>query len=178
MKKLTLILALSSISVAAMAQTAKTSGFTLRAGYSYLADKTARDATSNSGFLVGIGYDLQNMKGMNYGSNAKVSIDVDYDYHSGNGAKISNWSGQLVGRFPFSQTPNKGMNLYGGLGIGVFRTEAGATGATTTKTTIGGTVLVGAWLSEQVSLEASYRIASSVNGNKPSTINFAVGFRF
>ncbi|MBS1716436.1 MAG: hypothetical protein JSS72_01740 [Armatimonadetes bacterium] len=175
MKKATLILALSSLSILAVANDAMPKTFTIRAGYSYLANKDARDLTSTSGFIVGVGYDLSGMmKGM--GANGtNVSLDVDYDYHNGNSNKISNLSAQIVGRFPFSQETKKGgTNFYGGIGAGVFDTQVPGQ----TKANIGGTVLVGADMGGQFSLEASYRLVASTNGVTPATINFTIGMKF
>lgn len=190
LKKATLITTPLLISVAgiAAAQDNGSHPFSVRAGYSYLANKDTRDATSNSGFTVGASYDLQSkyMGGMGAGNN-RVSIDVDWDSHRGNGNIAETGSLQLAVRSAAQGKMAGGFAPYFGASVGMFRNHyrvsttsvsAVVTTNSATKNVFGGSVLVGANISQQAFIEIAYRLSGSVDGVKFDTINAVVGVHF
>ena len=190
MKKATLITTPLLISVAgvACAQDANIHPFSLRGGFSYLSNKDSRDATNNSGWTIGGSYDLSGkyMAGMG-GNNAKVSIDVDFDSHRGNGNTIESGALQIAIRSSMTSGMGKGMGApYFGASIGAFRNHISAsttvssvvTSNSDTKTSLGGSVLVGFNFAQNAFLEVSYRFSGSVDGVRCDTINAAIGIHF
>lgn len=190
MKKATLITTPLLLSVAgvACAQDAGIHPFSIRGGYSYLANKDSRDATNNSGWTVGGSYDLSGkyMAGMGAG-NAKVSIDVDFDSHRGNGNTIESGALQIAVRSAMT-TGGKGMGApYIGASVGAFRNHISTTSTSVssvvttnsdTKTVLGGSVLVGMHFAQNAFVEVSYRISGTVDGVRCDTINAAIGIHF
>lgn len=168
-----------SVAGVAAAQTTNSHPFSVRAGYSYLANKDTRDATNNSGFTVGASYDLDSkyLGGMGAGAN-KVSIDLDYDSHSGNSNTVTSGSLQLVLRTMAGTGAKGGFSPYFGFGAGGFSNRYDIGGFSATKTVFGGTVLVGGNFTQQAFLEVAYRTSGSVDGVRFDTINAVIGFRF
>ncbi len=187
LKKLNLIAIPLLISVAGIASAQDTHSLSIRAGFSYLANKDSRDATSNSGWTAGLSYDLQSkyLGGAGAGNN-KVSIDLDWDSHNGQGNTIETGALQLAVRSAattdtggrhhrnaaYNSTP------YFGAGIGAFRNRISGGGASDTKTNFGGSVLVGMNFSQNSYVELSYRISGSIDGVRCDTIDAVVGMHF
>jgi hypothetical protein len=165
--------------------------FTVRVGYDYLTNSNASDATKQSGYTVGIGYDFYHIKSMH----AKLSLDVDFSDHAGNGNKIETGSALIVARAPFSPGGmSKGPDFYYGIGAGVVRTFVGAsstqtinTGSSTTTTTSntsslayvgGGEILLGCRFTKDLSAELYWRVHSNNSGVDTDSAGIVVGFHF
>ena len=171
-----------AIPVMALAQdTHPDNPFTVRAGFSYLTDSTARSVTSDFGWTIGGSYDF--LKGK---SNERYSIDVDYGEHRANGFDIVTWSFQLAVRVPFTggaaTMDNSNVSFYYGAGIGLFEHHFSGTSASSgnfsrDKGVLGGTLLLGAKFSQNASLELFYRISDDIGPNV-NTVGLELGWRF
>jgi len=167
--------------------------YTVKIGYAYLSDKSSRDATSTSGYSVGLSYNLGKLAKDAPGT---FAVDLDFTKHSGNGNKLENWALMGVYRAPFAS------QLYYGVGLGLSNTlvsqGVGTTSAFLTrevqgsgggggvgagsiserKTVFGGVILVGSKVSENGSLELYYRFQSSVSGVNANVLGLTYGVHF
>lgn len=179
MKKILILSTLTlAIPVVALAQDTKVANpFSVRAGWSYLTNKDARDATSAGGFTLGVGYDFWAGR-----SGERYSVDVDYSQHSGNGNKLDAWYFQLAVRAPF-QAMNTAMNsnqvsFYYGAGLGVFDFRASGGGFSESRTRFGGSLILGAKVSPNAAIELFYRISDKIDGADVNSLGILLNVKF
>lgn len=184
MKSAILVLPLTLLAVAsAKAQIANP--YTVRLGYSYLLKSDSSDLTKKSGYTVGLGYDFLELKE----ANVRIGADLDFYTHAGNGNKIEVASLQLVGRKPLNLGV-KGVEFYGGLGAGLYRSlvsydTTSNTGSTVTTTHqssnvfLGGAqIMFGATYEKSYSLELVYKLVKNNTGVDTNTLGIVAGYHF
>lgn len=171
--------------------------YTVQIGVSQLANKTARNATKNSGTAIGVGYQLPKK-----GKSGTSSVDALMTSSSGKGQKIETTGLYYSERFLASSEGKSTMKFYYGGGIGVaeskFRSPAASNGgnagnagdvgttptaASTMKTTgIAGRLLVGAQFQQGLMLELGYNLNPKVKVGttrlNTSTLSLTLGKAF
>ena len=166
------------VAVSAQAQTPLP--YTFRIGYSALADKTGTFVTKFDGTTAGFGFDLSRIK-------SGLSLDLNYDYHTGSGARIESPSAMFSLRIPFSGMDSTGAQNYFGLGVGVMNshvkyTVSGGSSTTTTtsstKTSLGAEFLLGVNINPTTSIELYTRLSNKVAGVNPSTVGLVYAKHF
>jgi hypothetical protein len=168
---------------------AQTNPFSVRVGYSYLTNSSASDLGKQSGYLVGLGYDFFEFKK----DRIKLTLDVDWEDHDGNGNKIETGTAFIDARVPFSKGMGMGMKspeFYWGVGAGVVRslvsygtsTNTGSSiiSSTNSSTTYNGgaEILLGARITKMFSAEFYYKFLESNSGVQPSTAGIVFSAHF
>ncbi len=152
--------------------------FSVNAGPSFLMDQKAKDAAASTGAHVGATYDIS-PSSLAAGRN---SVDLDYDWFTGNGGKVSRLTPSYVYRKGFGA--KSGSEPYFGAGLGVnfttVRVQDHSTGTTTSNSTseLGGKLLLGVQGTNGVYGEAVYMLGGTTHGANTNTIGANIGYRF
>ena len=162
--------------------------FSVELGASFLTDSNSRNATADTGFHVGLGYDLTEGKSTGYGT---PSIDLDYDNNSGHSNYLQTYGAFLADRYYLSQGTSKSNIVpYIGAGIGLAYIQGRATRHTLgyenqvitshvshSATNFAGKLLAGVAFG-QAYVEVAYQINGSVSGANAYTIDLSIGTHF
>jgi hypothetical protein len=164
--------------------------FSVELGASFLTDSNSRNATADTGFHVGLGYDLTEGKSTQYGT---PSIDLDYDNNSGHGNYLQTYGAFLADRYYLTQTNSKSNIVpYIGAGIGLAYIQGRATRrqdsgypldiittshVSKSATNFAGKLLAGVAFG-QAYVEVAYQINGSVSGANADTIDLSIGTHF
>ncbi len=172
--KLSTIITPLGILVAVSAQ-AQSSPWTVRAGFSGLANNNSVNNLKFEGFTAGLGYDLSRFR-------QGLSLDINFDTHSNFGNKLESTSGMFVYRAPLSAGQDAENQNYFGFGFGVMnnRLTSSASSSTfsTTKTVGGATFLLGVNVNSSSSLELVLRVSPSIQGVVPNTVGLVYSKHF
>jgi outer membrane protein W len=149
----------------------------INVGPSFLMDQKAKDAAGTTGAHVGATY----IVGQTTLAQGQNSVDLDYDWFTGNGGKVSRLTPSFAYRHAFDAKAG-GTVPYYGAGVGVnFTTVRVASGGTTTSNStsqLGGKLLVGAQGDNGYYGEAVYMLGGTTHGANTNTIGFNLGYRF
>ncbi len=169
--KLSTILTPLGILVAVSAQ-AQSSPWTLRAGFSGLADSNSVNNLKFEGFTAGLGYDLSHL-------HRGLSLDLNFDSHTNFGNKLESTSGMFVYRAPLSSGQEGGNQNYFGFGAGVMSNRVSTSSSTSRTKTVGGaTFLLGVNINNSASLELVLRVSQSIQGVVPNTVGLVYSKHF
>ncbi len=169
--KLSTIITPLGILVAVSAQ-AQSSPWTVRAGFSGLANNNSVNNLKFEGFTAGLGYDLSRFR-------KGLSLDINFDTHSNFGNKLESTSGMFVYRAPLSAGQDAGNQNYFGIGFGVMNNRvSGSSSASFTKTVGGATFLLGVNVNSSSSLELVLRVSPSIQGVVPNTVGLVYSRHF
>ena len=169
--KLSTIITPLGILVAVSAQ-AQSSPWTVRAGFSGLANNNSVNNLKFEGFTAGLGYDLSRFR-------QGLSLDINFDTHSNFGNKLESTSGMFVYRAPLSAGQDAENQNYFGFGFGVMNNRVtGPSNTSFTKTVGGATFLLGVNVNSSSSLELVLRVSPSIQGVVPNTVGLVYSKRF
>ncbi|HWD40718.1 MAG TPA: hypothetical protein VG944_17855 [Fimbriimonas sp.] len=175
------------------------------AGWNNLLNSDARDATSASGFQVGVGYHFGYQKSSGYSYDP--SLDLTWARNTGNSNRLDTFALLAMARAPFSAQPPSAKNAfvpYYGLGIGIARNSfvgsgpaGGSSGGGGSQAllvkphTLGGTgtgsasdytlaarALIGVSFADMYFAELAYNYNGILEGSRIDSVTLTVGVRF
>ncbi|MBS1708325.1 MAG: outer membrane beta-barrel protein [Armatimonadetes bacterium] len=180
--------------VALLATTAlaadKQNPFSVRGGLFYPTSSDTRDNTKNTGFGLGLSYELPSysIQGLN---GAVLNLELDGTWVGSSGNKLEAFDLMVTGRWYGTGMKAGSQSIYYGFGVGLTRQKGettttvsnGSGGTTTTvnsetKTSIAAKVLVGTAISKQAFIELGFRFAPSVNSLNANGLSLQLGVKF
>lgn len=173
----TALLAVPALSLATAMEEAQ-KPWRVSVGWINNTSSVVRNATSSSGFGLGVGYVLPG-KSLATGKMGTGSIETDFNQTRGNGNTATSWSVQYMERFMLGEPGASSGGFYAGLGVGFSFNRASGTFVSENATRFAYTVLLGtSFQNGQFFAEARYRGGAGYSGVENSLFGIHVGARF
>ncbi len=178
---------------------------TLQLGVGYNTNGDVRRFINNNNLGVGLLFGLPLINNIPGGH---PFVGVNFTTTNGRGGHLNTWGLEGGIAFDLGQpgTSPGGIKPYAGFALGVYHhdvkvttgggsggggggglvanpagrglSQSSATSSSASETRFGGKLFIGAWLTQKVSLEASYRFSGNVRGTSTDVVGLMLGVRF